>query len=600
MEFLSDFHFLRPWWLLAVLPAALLTGLFYLYRTSGSSWQRAIDSELLKQLLDREPGRLSTVTPWVLLLAWLLACLAMAGPVWRQLPQPVHEKKEALIVLLDLSLSMYAEDLKPDRLTQARRKLRNLLAERKEGFTALIVYAGDAHTVTPLTDDTATIELMLNALAPDIMPVPGSRLGKALQVAADLPIEGMDTGQGRILVMTDQVYDPEDALESYRKIRHRYTLSLLGIGTPEGGAIALPNEYLNLPAGYLRGNDGRLILPKLDETSLRRFASEAGGRYRRISLADDDLGYLLADLSLPGADNTSLSSREFDIWQEEGPWLLLVLLPLAALGFRRGWIWCLLLYLPETTFAASWTDSWRSLWSTSDQQAQAEFNKGEYQQARDQFRNSEWRAAAAYRAEDYTVAAQAYESITAGREIDHEPLTPEELTSRYNLGNALAQQGRFAEAIAAYDSVLEQTPEHEDAAFNKALLEDLLQEQQSQQQQESSNESDADQEEGQEESRQQDMDSSGNEESETQETDEQADQADRNQQQEEEEASAQASEQLAKGEEETETSEEQEALQQWLRRVPDDPGGLLKEKFRRQARARLRAGQLQREQEQPW
>lgn len=583
MEFLNDFHFLRPGWLLALLPALLFACLLYLHQTSGSNWRQVVDSELLKQLLDQAPLKRVGMAPWLLLLAWLLASLAMAGPVWRQLPQPVHEKEDALVILLDLSLSMYAEDLKPNRLTQARRKLHNLLEARKEGLTALIVYAGEAHTVTPLTDDTRTIQHLLGSLAPEIMPLPGSRLARALEQAAELFPEG-NSSRDRILIVTDEITDRTESLKKIRDFRGRVAVSLLGAGSSQASAISLPTEYLGVSPGYLKDRQGRLILARLDEQALRDFAAEVNGRYHSISLLDDDLDYLLADAHLPGAD-TALTDREFDIWQEEGPWLLLLLLPVAALGFRRGWVWCLLLvWLPEAALASSWTDSWRSLWMTRNQQAQAEFNQAEFQKARDRFQDPGWKAAAAYRAEDFTLAAEHF-----GEAAGLNQAGQAELTSVYNLGNALAKQGRFAEAIAAYDAVLDAVPRHEDAAFNKALLEQLQQEQE-QQDQQSGEQNQQEQEQGQNPEQQQSQNEQDSE-------SEEAEQSEEGQQQEQQSGEE---EQLAGGQEEPEDSEEQEALQQWLRRVPDDPGGLLKEKFRRQALTRRDEGSLPPAQEQPW
>ena len=141
-----------------------------------------------------------------MLVAWILATIAIAGPVWRQTPQPVHEREDALVVIFDLTKSMLATDVKPDRLVRAKRKLIDLLELREEGVTALIVFSGDAHVVSPLTDDTKTIAAMIPALSPDLVPAPGSALAPALVKAVDLFRDG-GTASGRILIITDEIRD---------------------------------------------------------------------------------------------------------------------------------------------------------------------------------------------------------------------------------------------------------------------------------------------------------------------------------------------------------------------------------------------------------
>ena len=186
MSLLSDFHFIRPLWLLA-LPAAILVG-FLLYRhlSLASSWKSAIDPDLAQALLV-QPKQRPTMNPIPLLvLTWIISTLALAGPTWQKVPQPILEREDALVIILDLTWSMYSSDVAPNRLTNAKRKITDLLKGRDEGVTALVVFAGDAHAVSPLTDDTKTILAMLPALGPEIMPAPGSALAPALARAEQL------------------------------------------------------------------------------------------------------------------------------------------------------------------------------------------------------------------------------------------------------------------------------------------------------------------------------------------------------------------------------------------------------------------------------
>ncbi len=204
VSLIDNFHFLRPIWLLALIPVLLFFVAMWRVNSVVTAWDKAIDKNLLPYLLDRSKNA-SQRTPLILLFAaWALSILALAGPVWEQLPQPVQKKEDALVIVFDLSLSMFAPDHAPNRLDLAKRKLRDILALREEGQTALVVYAGDAHTVTPLTDDVVTIEALVPSLSPNIMPLFGSKPVEAIELAIGL-LDGTDANRGKVLLMTDGI-----------------------------------------------------------------------------------------------------------------------------------------------------------------------------------------------------------------------------------------------------------------------------------------------------------------------------------------------------------------------------------------------------------
>ncbi len=171
-----NFHFLRPEWFYALIPAAILFALLRYRNSHHSNWETAIEPHLLEHILDNPDSQVSR-SPFTSSCCYLAdrQPIALAGPVWRKTPQPVHEREDALVVIFDLTQSMLATDVKPNRLVRAKRKLIDLLEMRDEGVTALVVFAGDAHTVSPLTDDTNTIAAMIPALDPHRAPAPGSR-----------------------------------------------------------------------------------------------------------------------------------------------------------------------------------------------------------------------------------------------------------------------------------------------------------------------------------------------------------------------------------------------------------------------------------------
>lgn len=573
---LANFHWLRPWWLLATLPAIALTIAWARRRAVRSHWQGRVDPELLTHLLEPTPTKQTHLPAWALATALAFGGIGLAGPTWERLPQPVEQANDALVIVLDLSLSMFAEDVPPSRLVRARQEITDILRARREGFTALVAYAGDAHTVAPLTDDTKTIENLLSSLSPAMMPVLGSKVGTALTLAHEL-FANAGMPQGRILLVTDSVDRMGDVSEHALKA---FPISILGVGTTNGGPI--PLEFANQPGRQLQTNDGDVIIAKLDPERLTRLANLSHGNYQTAAVGDADINQALAT-SLPSDADLQESERSFDTWADRGYWLVLFVLPLLALLFRRGLLNCipfaLVPYLvlglltPPPANAGIWDD----IWQRRDQQAHQQLIEGQPETAAILFEDPAWGATADYRSGNYPKAAEYYQQGT-------------DTASKYNLGNAMARLGDYPAAINHYDEVLSIAPDHDDAAFNKALVEKLLEQQQQASDQENNEEQDQGGEQGDQE---RDSQESG-------EPDESADQqeqsdaeSDADQQSEEEQEASEGGEpkdQEQMAEAEQSRDENTDALEQWLRRVPDDPGGLLKRKFQYETKQRLREG----------
>ncbi|UZE97577.1 VWA domain-containing protein [Alkalimarinus alittae] len=628
-ELASQFHFLRPLWLLALIIVPIVLWLSTKAQTyNDSDWNKAIPPELLQHLMVGEQTSSSKSTQhwkWFAIIIAIMI-LALAGPTWIQKPQPLHQQSDNLAVVLDLSLSMLASDQKPDRLTRAKHKLRDLLEQRKEGNTALIVYSGDSYVVTPLTDDTNTLKSMLPPLDPFIMPAMGSRPDLAIKQAINVLKNGGGTG-GKILLITDGIEENNlQQIESLLKETH-FPLSVLAVGTEEGGPINIPER------GYLKDN-GSVIIPKTDFNRLNQLAANHSGIMARISFSDSDIEALKA---ITDADSDSINTNDknddtldenslYDQWHDAGYLFALLLIPIVLLGHRKGAFSLVLLLSftlqPNDVMAFEWKD----LWKTPDQQAM-EIVHEDPAKAAELFQDPQWKGIAQYKAKQFEQAQQSFE-------------TESSTTSLYNQATALARQQKFEEAVAAYDEVLKQDPNFDDAASNKALIEKFLEEQepkdqQSSEQSEQSEQGDSDskdqqenqdqqQNQGQdqqgENSEQQDSQDSGSEGepqdqqqsqsegSENQPSDQgqqgqdpadkqsEAQQAqEKSEQEAEEQKQAQqtdksepseqqsAEEQQAQGAEQDElTDEETQAFEQWMRRVPDDPGGLLRRKFSQQ------------------
>jgi Ca-activated chloride channel family protein len=575
----AEFHFLRPWWLLALLPTLLILVWLVKNRQSRGNWSEVCDAELLPFLLADQPrkqrgGLLAGAV------AAVLTIVALAGPTWQRLPSPAFRNESALVIALNLSASMDAADIKPSRLAKARYKIADLLKQRKDGQTALLVYGGDAFTVTPLTSDVATISSQLEALTTDIMPSPGVNTSNALRKAANL-LRQAGAAQGHILLVTDSVDDDSAALAD--KWLGSYRLSVLAIGTADGAPIKQTG------GGFVKDQNGGIIVARLDTQVLSELAHKGKGIYQAVTPGDEDvetLGKLFNHLA--EGDKAEDSNLLLQQWDEKGPWLVLLVLPWAALRFRKGlliWAGLLLLPFPRDSQALDW----QSLWRNSDQQAVQAFNQQQYSQAAERFADADWRAAAQYRAGQY---AQAAETLKNTQSAD----------GFYNRGNALAQAGQLQEALQAYQQALTRQPGHADAEFNKQLVEKKLQEQQqqqqqqqnqqkqdkgqdkkdSQQQQQGGEDNKENQQDQQQKSKPQQHDDSNRQQAEAQDKQEQqqpkADESGKPQQQDDKEQSKQQHPSAA----DTEKAEIDRANEQLLKRIPDEPTGLLKRKFKYQ------------------
>jgi Ca-activated chloride channel family protein len=592
---LAEFHFIRPYWLLAIIPAIAITILLLKNKLNQGNWSNVCDAELLPFILQEKAVTHSRWTLSIGTIASLLIIIALAGPTWERLPSPVFRNDAALVIALDLSQSMNSSDIKPTRLSRARFKIADILKQRKDGQTALIVYAGDAFTVTPLTEDTETIASQLSALQTDIMPRQGSNTVLALEKAVEL-LKQSGLQSGEILLITDAVdFDKSvDAVESLAG----YHLSILGVGTAEGAPIK------SAQGGFLKDGQGNIVLPKLNSNELSRLASKGNGIYKTISDDDSDIESLLKQFdNLTEKQSNADSNLLIDQWDEKGPWLLLLALPLVAMQFRKGLLslaFICLLPFPEPSYALEWKD----LWQTRNQQAQQAFERQNYQQASEQFDNAQWKAASQYKAGQFQQAVDALNQ-------------DESATGLYNKGNALARLGKLQEALDAYKQSLEKNPANEDANYNKELVEKELEKQKKSQkdkqqkddkeksekkdggQQEKDKQGEPSDEPGEQKEQQSDQDSdskpseeekSGQDpeskqaepsEEEKPEQDSESKQADQSKEEKQDEQKPEEKD-AKQATEPSEYDEKQQADEQWLDRIPDDPAGLLKRKFKYQ------------------
>jgi len=467
---LGELHFLRPEWLLALLVLPLIWRALRTAGNEASVWHGTIDAHLLKHLLVAgDAGKPSRAPRRLVLVAWALATLALAGPAWERLPQPLYQNKAARVIALELSQTMSAQDVKPSRFARARYKIADILKRSADAQTALIAYAGDAFVVAPLTDDANTVANLVDALDPTVMPAPGNATSRAIELGVKLLQQG-GVRDGEIVLLADGA-DAAAGAAAARAYAAGVRVSVLGIGSAEGAPVALEQ------GGFLKDANGNIALARLGAAALAALAAKGGGRYAAFTSDAGDLDAMLAPLAARDASAVAKAEVQSERFLDRGPWLLFALVPLVALGFRRGWLLLVpLVLLAQAPLARA--SVWDDLWRRADQQAQAELDAGHAKEARSLAHDPSLRGSAAYRAGDFAAASVDFDSATAKGEV-----SPHDADAHYNRGNALAKQGKYEEAIEAYDHALKQAPGMQDAVANKKSVEDWLKQQKQQQQQ---------------------------------------------------------------------------------------------------------------------
>jgi len=447
----GGFHFLRPGWLWLALPAALVVWLVSRREDPSRPFKGLVAPHLLPHLLVGAGRRWGIRPLHHAAFFFAVATLALAGPAWQREDPPFAQDKAALVVALDLSRSMDAIDESPSRLVRGQQKIRDLLARRTGARTALVAYAGTAHTVLPLTEDTRVLTTYLDALSTGLMPVPGKDAAAAL--ARCEALLAREPVPGTILFVTDGISTAQTAAFVAHRSQSRNAVAVLGVGTSEGGPIREGKGFVT--------EGGRRVVARLDRDGLLALAREAHAFVATATLDDRDVAQIQGGIEahLQQVVQKDERSRYRDVGWYATPFLAL----LAGLWFRRGFTvrWAALLALAVPSSAGAADGSFWDLWATRDQQAHAHFARGDYAAAAARFEDPLWRGTACYRAGDYACAVDAFARVDSPR-------------AWYDLGNAYARQGELRLALASYDKALQGRPGWPDARANRARVAGLL------------------------------------------------------------------------------------------------------------------------------
>ncbi|MCJ1886929.1 VWA domain-containing protein [Pseudomonas sp. LA21] len=460
---LSAFHFLRPLWLLVLIPGVLLPLLWTRRQDLTRRLNGIIAPHLLQHLVitPRDNQRLRPVHLLGALL--VLGGVAAAGPTWEQDRPDFLDNRAPLILAVDLSPSMDADDMPPSRLTAAKQKLHDLIQRRAGSRVALIAYAGSAHLVLPATDDPALLDSFLQALSTRLIERSGKDALGAIVLAKRLL--AAEQSPGTLVLVTDGADASQFEAIARQLQGSDLQVLVLAVGSRDGGLLPGGNGQSRLD------DQGRPQLGRFDADGLKRLADAADAPLGSLTLNDDVLDWIELHSqrhfqAVRGDDRTVH-------WKDAGYWLCWPLLLLALFGVRRGWrvhwlsgvLLALSLGLPpQPAQAGALADAF----FTPDQQGRWAFEHGHYPQAAEHFDDTYWKGLAAYRAAQFDVALATFARLDSAQGF-------------FYLGNTYVRLSKFEQAITAYRQALHVQADFPEAQANLALAEALLKDRDDQQ-----------------------------------------------------------------------------------------------------------------------
>lgn len=467
-QFFQQFHFMRPWWGMLFFVLAFLIWKNKQSKNNSAKDNKAFAPHIYDELIANKEAQ-KKITPKTL--AWFilgLMTIALMGPSWQRQPSPFLEDASILFVVLDTSDSMATEDVQPSRIERAKHKIEDLLNTRDTGFASLIVYAGSAHTVLPLTNDKGILINYLSGVSTEIMPVTGKFADNALRLIEQVPVD--EQTPATVLLITDGITSEDQTAYAKFFEQHPYQLLVYGVGLTQEEQDAQGLSYATLA-----------------ETSLQNLADETGGFYQKITIDKKDVETLVSKTK----NYFVVADEKHAPWIDGGYWLVFPAMLMYLLWFRKGWtirwssfVLAFVLIMPSTPSYAAQGD-FVSYWFTPNQQGQWYFFTKDYAKAARSFEDTYWKATSYYMNEEWDLAAQYFSRLKTKE-------------ARFALANTYAHSESYWEAEEIYLALLEEEPDWAEAQNNLKLVQIIIEAKdrmsQSQQQEDGETSKDADEE----------------------------------------------------------------------------------------------------------
>ncbi|MCK8106764.1 VWA domain-containing protein [Pseudoalteromonas sp. 2CM41L] len=451
-----DFTFIRPAVLWLLIPALALFFIAFIKHKKQSA-DNLIAPHLAPFIMNESNTKASQPL-WLVAVFCCLAIIFSAGPSFEEKQVPVFQSKSARVIVMDMSYSMYSTDIAPNRLMQSRFKALDMIELFKEGDTALVAYAGSAFTISPLTNDATTLTNLIPSLSPDIMPDKGSNVLAGLDMAKELLTQAGYI-DGDIILVTDGIDQEEQSDITSFTSNSSYRLNIYGVGTEQGAPIKLPE------GGFLKDSYGQIVIPTINISRLKSLATRSGGKFALYQPSSSDIATFA-----PSANSELLKDEKQShaLWRiDAGIYGLLILLPLGLYLFRSAaFIGAFLVLSVLPTQQASALEL-PSFLKNTDQQALDAYKNKDFERAANAD-SSSLKGSALYQQGNFDAALEAFSKDKSA-------------TGFYNYANALAKSGQLEQAIDAYKQAQTLQPNFSEAADNQALVEQLLEQQQQQQ-----------------------------------------------------------------------------------------------------------------------
>jgi Ca-activated chloride channel family protein len=432
----NAFHFVRPQFLWLIIPALLLPIAGLMTIRQEVRWKNIIAPHLRQFVIRKGNDRLKMLMNMVLFAAIGFGVLAVAGPTWKKVEVSGQKLETPMVILLDLSQSMMAGDLQPNRLERAKFKITDLLNHNPQARTALIGFTGTAHTIVPLTKDYDIILSHIEGLKPSVMPFPGSNLENAITLADT--IMAVTEAPGTLLILSDDFENGHvDLLQRFTQ-KTDNNIILLPMNTRHGSEVPAESE-----TGSMKDQNGNTVFSSLNEEVLTRLAIIDKISVQYLTIDDSDVELISKTIRQNLTFETD-PGEEDDDWRDVGPVFMIPMALLLLFWFRKGWV----IYLfPLFLFTSCSGDSdFADLWFTKDYQGQQMLDKGQYAKAALNFRDPLQKGVAWFKAGNFEEAIEAFKQDTTA-------------IGAYNLGLAYFSNGDTAAAIFAFGEAAELDPE---------------------------------------------------------------------------------------------------------------------------------------------